>query len=111
MNDEVERAFQALQLEYLANLPDRLEELRSDLARLRGGDPGASASLKVRLHRLAGSGGSYGFVQLSSIAREAERRLANKEGGIELDQLEEILDRLARTATEADAEMRRRLGR
>ena len=109
MTDPVQQAFLALQQEYLASLPARLEELRSDLARLRSGDPEATAALEVRLHRLAGSGGSYGFVHLSSIAREAERWLANKEGG-ELDQLEEIVARLARTATEADAEMRRRLG-
>ena len=108
MTDEVERAFQALQLEYLGSLPERLDELRSDVARLRAGDSEARASLKVRLHRLAGSGGSYGFVALSSIAREAEKYLASPQPATELDHLEEIIQRLAKTAQEADAEMKRR---
>ncbi len=109
MTDPVDRAFHALRLEYLDSLPALLEELRSDVARLRGGDPEAHASLKVRLHRLAGSGGSYGFVHLSSIAREAEKRLASPQLSTELDHLEEVVQRLAKTAHEANAEMSRRL--
>jgi HPt (histidine-containing phosphotransfer) domain-containing protein len=101
MSDAVDRAFHALQLEYLASMPARLEELRSDVAALRAGDPAIGPALEIRLHRLAGSGGSYGFAQLSSIARKAERWLADHREAAELDQLEEIIDRLAREAEEA----------
>lgn len=109
MSDPVAQAFKKLQLEYLASFPHRMEELRSDLARLRAGDAEARASIKVRLHRLAGSGGSYGFVHLSSIAREAESCLASAGSPAGLDQLEQIVERLARAADEAEVEMKRRV--
>jgi hypothetical protein len=105
VTDAVDDAFRALRIEYLASLPDRLEELRTDIASLRLGRPEAAPSLKVRLHRLAGSGGSYGFVQLSSLAREAERWLAANAGVRETDELDLILNRLSEAATKAQREI------
>jgi diguanylate cyclase (GGDEF)-like protein len=67
--------FQQLRREYLAEAPARVGELRKDLAALRVGEPDAGESLKTRFHRLAGSGGSYGFPPISVAAREAERWL------------------------------------
>jgi HPt (histidine-containing phosphotransfer) domain-containing protein len=67
--DEVLRQ---LRRDYLAESAERVAELRADLGRLRGGAADAAAALKGRLHRLAGSGGSYGFPEVSAIAREAE---------------------------------------
>jgi HPt (histidine-containing phosphotransfer) domain-containing protein len=61
-----------LRRDYLAESAERMAELQGDLARLRGGAADAAAALKGRLHRLAGSGGSYGFPEVSAIAREAE---------------------------------------
>ena len=65
----------ALRLEYLAASAARIEELRqlrSDLAR----DQGASLSaLRQAFHRLAGSGGSYGFPRVSASSREGEALL------------------------------------
>jgi len=98
MSDPVASAFRTLQLEYLASLPARLEELRADIAGFRAGDRGDS--LKVHLHRLAGSGGSYGFVELGAIAREAERWLAGHSAGGETAELEAIIERLARAVAE-----------
>jgi len=108
MSDAVDRAFQELRLEYLVSLPARLAELRSDLTSRRTGDQTVDASLKVRLHRLAGSGGSYGFTRLSSLAREAERWLASHPTAGEEDQLGTIVDRLAQAAAEAEVEFRKR---
>ncbi len=105
MTDAVDDAFRALRIEYLASLPGRLEELRADVAGLRSGRPDAGPSLKVRLHRLAGSGGSYGFVQLSSLAREAERWLTANAGLWETDGLEVILNRLMEAANKAQREI------
>jgi HPt (histidine-containing phosphotransfer) domain-containing protein len=101
MTDAVDDAFRALQVEYLASLPDRLDELRRDVTALRAGNVEASAALKVLLHRLAGSGGSYGFVQLSSLARDAERWLTDNAGARETDELELIVNRLTDAAAEA----------
>ena len=105
MSDAVDDAFHALRIEYLASLPGRLEELRADVAGLRSGQPDAGPALKVRLHRLAGSGGSYGFVRLSALAREAERWLASNAGVPQTDGLELILDRLGDAAKEAQREI------
>ena len=106
MSDPVESAFRALQLEYLASMPARLEELRSDIAGLRTGVAGAEASLKVRLHRLAGSGGSYGFVDLSALAREAERCLAAQSSARNAAELETMIERLAK-AVETEGQKKR----
>jgi HPt (histidine-containing phosphotransfer) domain-containing protein len=105
VTEAVDDAFRALQIEYLASLPGRIEELRADIADLRSGKPEAASALKVRLHRLAGSGGSYGFVQLSSLAREAEHWLTANAGVRETDGLELILKRLTEAATKAQREI------
>ena len=105
MSDPTDRAFQELQREYLSSIPVRLDELRSDIAEFRAGHRNATDSLKTRLHRLAGSGGSYGFLELSSIAREAERWLAGNPPPGEADQLAALVDRLARAVGIAEAEI------
>jgi len=75
VTDRTDEFFQQLRREYLAEAPARLGELRKDLAALRAGEPDASASLKARFHRLAGSGGSYGFGAITSASRDAEQWL------------------------------------
>jgi HPt (histidine-containing phosphotransfer) domain-containing protein len=105
VSDPVDDAFRALQLEYLDSIPDRIEELRADVAALRLGKPEAGAALKVRLHRLAGSGGSYGFARLSSLAREAERWIAANADVRTTDELELILNKLSQAAAEAQREI------
>ena len=107
MTDAVDDAFRALQVEYLASLPDRLQELRAEVASLRAGKPEAGPALKVRLHRLAGSGGSYGFVRLSALAREAELWLAANAGSREVDPLDAFLDQLTVAASDAEREVKR----
>jgi len=76
MNDEGEELmgeyYLQLRREYLVEAPARLGELRKDLAAIRAGEPEALESLKSRFHRLAGSGGSYGFPAISEVSREAE---------------------------------------
>lgn len=95
MSDPVAGIFLDLQREYLAQLPDRLAELRADLAAFAAGDPAASASLRTRLHRLAGSGGSYGFPEISATAREMEYLVTAGLPSAESGRLEVGLDRLA----------------
>ncbi|HET7469569.1 MAG TPA: Hpt domain-containing protein, partial [Gemmatimonadales bacterium] len=78
MTDPLDDALIELQREYLAEFPERLEELRTDIAAFRALRPEAAASLKSRFHRLAGSGGSYGFPEISVVAREMEHWMATK---------------------------------
>jgi HPt (histidine-containing phosphotransfer) domain-containing protein len=101
VTDPVDRAFSRLRLEYLASMPARLEELRVNVANFRAGHDDAIAALQVRLHRLAGSGGSYGFGDLSSVAREAQQWLARRPAPDEADQLEVLVDRMAKAVEEA----------
>jgi hypothetical protein len=70
--NEVDELFRALRREYLSEGRDRLAELRADLTAFRDGSPGAVAALKTHFHRLAGSGGSYGFPDVSAIAKKTE---------------------------------------
>lgn len=76
MTEPADAFFLELQREYLAELPERLAELRVDIAAFQAGDPAAAQSLRTRFHRLAGSGGSYGFPEISAVAREMEHWVA-----------------------------------
>jgi diguanylate cyclase (GGDEF)-like protein len=105
MGDPLDSAFLELRREYLASMPERLKELRTDLAALGNGGTEAAGSLKARLHRLAGSGGSFGFLDLSAIAREAERHLVSTSGLLDPGELALILDRLEDAVRRADGEL------
>ena len=99
MSDALNNALAELRREYLFEAPGRLAELRKDVAAFRAGEPDATQSLLRRLHRLAGSGGSYGFPDISHIAREGETLLAQpgENIGIAATRLEKLVDRLAET--------------
>jgi diguanylate cyclase (GGDEF)-like protein len=77
MSDEAAEAevLAELQREYLRDAPARLAELRKDLQAFRNGEVDALDSLRMRFHRLAGSGGSYGFPRVTEIARAMEQRI------------------------------------
>lgn len=95
MSDPTDEAFLELQLEYLAELPVRLEELRLDAEAFRKGHAGATASLKTRFHRLAGSGGSYGFPDISEVARATERWLGENPPSAEAARIDDAIERLS----------------
>jgi diguanylate cyclase (GGDEF)-like protein len=75
MTEPMDQFYQDLRREYLAEAPARLGELRKDLAAACVREPDALGSLKARFHRLAGSGGSYGFPAITTASREAEQWL------------------------------------
>ena len=102
MTDQLDRALLELQRDYLAAMPARLEELRADIVAFREGSADAGASLRARLHRLAGSGGSFGFSELSAIAREAERRLQTDHASADPGSLASIVERLATAVRKAE---------
>src|SRR6185437_1142929 len=105
MSHPSDAAILELRRQYLLAMPDRLEELRADVAALRSGGKDASLSLRSRLHRLAGSGGSYGFSELSALAREAERWLATNGSGRETSGLEALIDRMAAAMSVAEEQL------
>jgi diguanylate cyclase (GGDEF)-like protein len=105
MTDPVDRALQQLQREYVSSLPARLEELRTDVLALRDGAPDVTASLRNRFHRLAGSGGSFGFAELSAIAREGERWLTGHQVPADPGGLLAIVERLAVAVRKAEGRL------
>jgi HPt (histidine-containing phosphotransfer) domain-containing protein len=72
-DDLLAQQLRQLRLEYLGDSGKRLDELRQLNARLAQNDPAALAGLRQAFHRLAGSGGSYGFPAVSSRSRDGER--------------------------------------
>jgi diguanylate cyclase (GGDEF)-like protein len=103
MTDPLDEALVELQREYLAEFPERLEELRTDISAFRALRPEAAASLRTRFHRLAGSGGSYGFPEISGVAREMEQWMATKPAPGEAPRLDAAVDRLAALFRQAQA--------
>lgn len=91
------KAFDQLRRDYLAEAGTRLTEIRGDVDRFRAGAPDGLSTLRTHFHRLVGSGGSYGFPEISSSAREAERWLARNPSPApdEADWLDDAVDRLA----------------
>jgi diguanylate cyclase (GGDEF)-like protein len=108
MTDALNDALAELRREYLSEAPARLAELRKDVAAFRAGEPDAAQSLIRRFHRLAGSGGSYGFPEVSDISREGERWLRQEapDGDPQAGaKLEALVDRLAATFDTAAREL------
>jgi diguanylate cyclase (GGDEF)-like protein len=104
MTDQTDTVLLGLRREYLSAMPTRLDELRADLGSMRTGVADAIVSLRARFHRLAGSGGSFGFTELSAIAREGERWLAAPPS-TEPAGLEAIIDRLAAAVGIAEGQL------
>jgi diguanylate cyclase (GGDEF)-like protein len=93
MSDSHDEAYRELQREYLDELPRMLAELRSDIESFRKGDKVLPA-LRTGFHRLAGSGGSYGFPEISEISRAAERLVMTDPPPAQAAKLEEAIKRL-----------------
>lgn len=69
----LEAVYRELRREYLVDVPARLAELQAAIELLaHGASEREVADLRVLLHRLKGSAGSYGFPEASAVAREAE---------------------------------------
>ena len=105
MTDPLDSGLLQLQQEYLDAMPLRLSELRADIIAMGQRAPEAARSVRDRLHRLAGSGGSFGFVELSAIAREGERWLAANPGSLDSERLTALVDRLEAVVSAADAQL------
>lgn len=89
-NESLAGKLAALRAGFLARMPDELAMLQAGAARLVGSeaDRHELEELRHRLHKLAGSGGTFGLMQLSQQARTLEQRVNAwlKQASIELDQ-------------------------
>ncbi len=103
MSDAHDEAYRDLQREYLEELPRLFADLRADIESFRHGESVLPA-LRTGFHRLAGSGGSYGFPEISEIARTAERFVATEPAATEADALDEAVKRLEAVLTVARAQ-------
>ncbi len=74
---EVEEILAPLRRQYARSLPARAATIRLDLDRVGHSefDADAMRDLCLRVHRLAGSGATYGFPRISECARALERLL------------------------------------
>lgn len=102
MSDDPHEAYRELQREYLGGLPAALAELRQHIEAFRRGESVVPA-LKTGFHRLAGSGGSYGFPEISELARAAEQIVLASPPPDEADRLDEAVRRLEAVLTVARA--------
>lgn len=78
-DDVLAQQLRQLRREYLHDSSKRVDELRQLNARLAQDQRTALADLRQAFHRLAGSGGSYGFPDVSARSREGERLIARLE--------------------------------
>ena len=105
---ELQRVLAQLRRQYIDEAPARLAELRAALSRAREGDLAALGDLRQLLHRLAGSGGSYGLDAVTEQARAGEAiayAIAQRGGAppspAELGRLEERIQGVGRAFQEA----------
>ena len=79
MPDSLQELMTRLRRDYLSEMPARLEDLRHTARDwLAGGAP--EPPLATLFHRLAGSAGAYGFTDVSTLCRAAERFMGTAPG-------------------------------
>jgi HPt (histidine-containing phosphotransfer) domain-containing protein len=70
--DDLAAALRRLRADYLAAAPERMAELWTAHARLENGGVQSLEGLSTLVHRLAGTGTSYGLPAVTARAREAD---------------------------------------
>jgi HPt (histidine-containing phosphotransfer) domain-containing protein len=103
MNDLHDPGFLHLQRQYLAAFPALLGELEQGIAAFRAGSEDAPVQLTAKFHQLAGSGGAYGFPEVSVLAREAEQSLIARPAGLDADYLDRVVAELGAAFRQAQA--------
>jgi len=76
-SDPLAQQLRQLRREYLRDSISRVEELRRLRSRLAQEGPVVLPDLRQAFHRLAGSGGSYGFPDVSARSRDGEHLVVN----------------------------------
>lgn len=100
--------FQALRREYLEGALERCAHLRNAAEHLRADEPVDLVALRQEIHKFRGSGGFYGFKDLSAAAAAAEDALIlTLDGELERDhsRLGELVGLVADAADAAAKEL------
>jgi len=71
-DDDLATALRRLRADYLAAAPERIAELQTAYARVQNGEAQSLEGLSTLVHRLAGTGASYGLPAVTARAREAD---------------------------------------
>lgn len=95
--------FDELKREFLAEALAKVEEMEQAFDE---GDGGSRERLVYLAHQLKGSGGSYGFRQISTEAAEIERIAESSSEGWKKDQAEALSARLEKLKAVIDAQKR-----
>jgi len=98
--------FQALRREYLQGAVQRTEHLREQAALLRQGAEVDLKGLRQEIHKLRGSGGFYGFQELSQASGRAEDTLIlvlDEEIERDNQQIADLIDRVVDEVQDAVA--------
>lgn len=101
----------AIRRAYAEKLPAKVQECRGQFAAVREAwqETGAR-EIRSEIHRLAGSGGTFGFKVVTTTARAIEQLLdqaidgAREPLAAEWDELARLFDALARAAQQQDGE-------
>ncbi|HEX4911587.1 MAG TPA: diguanylate cyclase [Permianibacter sp.] len=70
-----EQQLQQFREQFARQLPDRCNQLGESYARASAGDASARTELQRALHSLVGAGGTFGFPQISQLARQLEQQV------------------------------------
>jgi HPt (histidine-containing phosphotransfer) domain-containing protein len=97
VNDDLDAELAALCAEYARALPDRAEAIARAVEDARR-DPSLREAASALAHLLAGTAGSYGFAEVSAIARRLETGL---DGGAEPSTLAADVEALRKVSSEA----------
>jgi chemotaxis protein histidine kinase CheA len=100
--------FRALRREYVASALQRVGYLRSEAGSL--GRAIDLVRLRQEVHKLRGSGGFYGFHELSAVAAAAEAylvQICDGEATLEKERLGALIDAVAEAAQAASREVGR----
>lgn len=100
--------FQALRREYLSGALERCAHLEAEVSRLRQGQPVDLRTLRQEIHKFRGSGGFYGFTDLSATSGTAEDQLIlilDGEAERHDPTLADLIDRVITAARSAAAEV------
>lgn len=94
----LERRLAALKERFAAELPAQVAATAAHWSALRKADAGQASSaelaaLRQALHRLVGSAGSFGFDEVSALARKLEQQVASISSVTEDEALAREIDR------------------
>ena len=71
---------------YKKSIPDKLSKIHELINEVkRSPTQEALAALRLAIHKLAGSAGTYGYEQASILCQELEKKLVRNENNLELD--------------------------